>query len=162
MIPMLFTRIAVRCRLAATRFRIAARRLRGVRNAEAQIEWDSVRAPLLDDDIVLQSPTHLWLRDLTRAVHPVRLCRHHPRVANRLAKAWHDPRRAERLLHDLLFDRRPFWRGFEPRITQEIDRLYRYNAGRLNPLLRAPAAADAATVSAAQPARRMRLPQLPG
>jgi hypothetical protein len=83
-------------------------------------------------------------------------------VANRLAKAWHDPRRAERLLHDLLFDRRPFRRGFEPRITQEIDRLYRYNAGRLNPLLRAPAAADAATVSAAQPARRMRLPQLPG
>lgn len=161
MIPMLFTRIAARCRLAATRVRIAARRLRGMRNAEEQVAWDSVRAPLMDDDVVLQSPTHIWLRDLSRAVHPVRLCRHHPRLANRLAKAWRDPRRAERLLHDLIFDRRPFRRGFEPRIAQEIDRLYRYNAGRLNPLLRAPAAAAAASAPVTQPGRRIQLPQLP-
>lgn len=133
-----------RLKLLATRVRLAFVRLRGERDVEAQVDWETVRAPLADHDVVLQSPTHLWLRDLSRAVHPVQLCRHHPRVANRIAKAWHDPKRAERLLHDLIFDRRQIRRGFPPRIAQEIDRLYRYNAGRLNPLLRPQAAAGAA------------------
>lgn len=106
------------------------------RHGDHAVDWPTVRAPLADDDVVLQSPTHLWLRDLSRAVHPTQLCRHHPRVANRIACTWHDPRRAERLLHDLLNDRRGNRRGFPPRIADEIDRLYRHNAGRVNPMLR--------------------------
>lgn len=100
------------------------------------IDWQPLRAPPIDDDVVLQSPTHWWLRDVPRAVHPTQLCRHHPRVANRIAKHWLDPKRTERLLHDLMVDRRGNRRGFPPRIAEEIDRLYRHNAGRLNPLLR--------------------------
>lgn len=138
-----------RLKLLAARVRVAATKLAGRRDAESQVDWETVRAPLGDADVVLQSPTHLWLRDLSRAVHPVQLCRHHPRVANRIAKAWHDPKRADRLLHDLIFDRRAIRRGFPPRIAQEIDRLYRYNAGRLNPLLRAPSPAAASPLAPA-------------
>lgn len=107
-----------------------------LRHGAQAVHWPEVRAPLVDDDVVLQSPTHLWLRDLSRAVHPTQLCRHHPRVANRIACAWHDPKRADRLLSDLMVDRRGTRRGFPPRIMAEIDRLYRYNAGRINPMLR--------------------------
>ena len=148
-----------RLKLVATRARLVFVRLAGQRDVDAQVDWKTVRAPLADNDVVLLSPTHLWLHDLSRAVHPVQLCRHHPRVANRIAKAWHDPKRAERLLHDLIFDRRQIRRGFPPRIAHEIDRLYRYNAGRLNPLLRpqttagAPAQARAARQVVAAPAQ---------
>jgi hypothetical protein len=107
-----------------------------LRRRNYAIDWRRLRGPLVDDDVVLQSPTHLWLRDLSRAVHPTRLCRHHPRIANRIAKHWPDPKRTEKLLHDLMVDRRGNRRGFPPRIAEEIDRLYRHNAGRLNPMLR--------------------------
>lgn len=106
------------------------------RYRKRSIDWQPLRDPPVADDVVLQSPTHLWLRDLSRAVHPTQLCRHHPRIANRIAKHWADPRRTEKLLHDLMVDRRGNRRGFPARIADEIDRLYRYNAGRLNPMLR--------------------------
>lgn len=147
-----------RLKLLVTRARVTAGKLRGQRNVEASVDWQTVRAPLADADVVLQSPTHVWLRDLSRAVHPVQLCRHHPRVANRIAKAWPDPKRAEKLLHDLIFDRRAVRRGFPPRIAQEIDRLYRYNAGRLNPMLRPPAPA---VVSPLAPVARRVVPSVP-
>lgn len=157
---MLFARVTARCRLAMMRVRLALQQLSGARQAESDVAWDSVRAPLGDDDVVLQSPTHYWLRDLSRAVHPLQLCRHHPRVANRIAKAWRDPRRTERVLHDLIFDRRPLRRGFEPRVAQEIDRLYRYNAARLNPMLR-PTTSRLPADAAMAPARRVSMPPLP-
>jgi hypothetical protein len=148
-----------RIKLIATRARVAAFKLGGRPDAESRVEWQNVRAPLADADVVLQSPTHVWLRDLSRAVHPVQLCRHHPRVANRIAIAWHDPKRTDKLLHDLIFDRRAVRRGFPPRIALEIDRLYRYNAGRLNPLLRAPAPA---VVSPLAPVARRVVPAATG
>lgn len=126
---MIASSLVNRCRLLVTAFA-------AWRRGPQAVDWTSVRAPLGDDDVVLQSPTHKWLRDLSRAVHPTQLCRHHPRVANRIAKHWHDPRRSEKLLRDLMADRRGLRRGFPPRIVDEIDRLYRHNAGRLNPMLR--------------------------
>lgn len=94
------------------------------------MDWSPLRAPLDDDDVVLQSPTHHWLRSVPRAVHPVQLCRHYPRLGNRLALAWPDPRRTERLLMDLMIDSRGGRRGFAPRIATEIARLFAYNATR--------------------------------
>lgn len=126
---MLAARLIQRCRrLLATLFAFG-RRDRG-------IDWQPLRDPPIADDVVLQSPTHRWLRELSRSVHPTRLCRHHPRIANRIAQYWDDPRRTEKLLHDLMVDRRGNRRGFPSRIADEIDRLYRYNAARLNPMLR--------------------------
>lgn len=93
--------------------------------------WRQARAPLVDGDLVLQSETHHWLRGLSRAVHPVQLCRHYPRLANRLASTWRDAELTERLLQDLMIDRRGGRRGFAPRIAAEITRLHRYHAVRL-------------------------------
>ena len=94
------------------------------------------RAPLTDRDVVLQSHTHEWLRSMPRSVHPKQLCRHYPRVANNIALWWSDSQLTDRLLLDLMVDRRGLRRGFAPRIAGEIDRLYRYHATRMTRLLR--------------------------
>jgi hypothetical protein len=99
-------------------------------------DWEQTRAPLIDDDRVMQSHTHAWLRSIPNGVHPKQLCRHYPRIANRIAVQWHDLAAVDRLLTDLMVDRRGDRSGFTPRIRHEIDRLYRMHAKRMTPLLR--------------------------
>jgi hypothetical protein len=98
--------------------------------------WKPRRAPPVNADRALQSETHEWLRQIPRGLHPTQLCRHYPRLANRIALCWADPPQVARLLSDLMIDRRGHRRGFGPRINKEVDRLYRHNAERLTPLLR--------------------------
>jgi hypothetical protein len=97
------------------------------------LDWKMRRAPPLNADRALQSETHDWLRQIPRWLHPTQLCRHYPRLANRVARRWSDAPQVARLLSDLMIDRRGNRRGFAPRIRQEIERLYRYNAERMNP-----------------------------
>lgn len=114
-------------------------------------DWTMRRAPPTDAEIALQSDTHDWLRKTPRWLHPTQLCRHYPRLANRIARTWADAPQVARLLSDLMIDRRGNRHGFAPRIHKEIERLYRHNAERMNPLLRraplvvAPGAAPART-----------------
>jgi hypothetical protein len=106
-------------------------------------DWEQTRAPLIDDDRVMQSHTHAWLRSIPNGVHPKQLCRHYPRIANRIAVLWHDLPAVDRLLIDLMVDRRGNRSGFTPRIRHEIDRLYRVHAKRMTPLLRGRSGAPA-------------------
>lgn len=96
----------------------------------AAVDWVRLRAPMTDRDRVLLSPTHLWLRSIPTPLHPKRLCRFYPRVANRLAEAWEDHGRTDRLLDELLNDRRGMRRGFPERIMFELERLERFHARR--------------------------------
>ena len=96
----------------------------------ATADWARLRAPLTDRDRVLLSTTHVWLRSVPKPLHPKRLCRFYPRVANRLAEAWGDHERTDRLLDDLLNDRRGKRRGFPERIVLELERLERFHARR--------------------------------
>jgi hypothetical protein len=123
------------------------------------VDWSHTRAPLTDDDRVMQSPTHAWLRGIPNGVHPKQLCRHYPRIANRIATHWHDPQTVDRLLLDLMVDRRGNRMGFPPRIRQELDRLYNLHARRMTPLLRGRGAGVGVPVPrpAAEPSRRVRL-----
>ncbi len=105
-------------------------RARVATDADGSVDWARVRAPATDRDRVLLSPTHLWLRSIPTPLHPKRLCRFYPRVANRLAEAWDDPERTDRLLDELLNDRRGKRRGFPDRITMELQRLERFHARR--------------------------------
>lgn len=114
-----------------------------------RLDWKKRRAPLSSADRALQSLTHDWLRVIPRALHPIQLCRHYPRVANRIASCWADAPQVARLLADLLTDRRGGRAGFAPRIRAEIECLYRHNAERMNPLLRR------APLGAAQPEGRV-------
>ena len=93
-------------------------------------DWTRVRAPVPDRDRVLQSATHLWLRSIPTPLHPKRLCRYYPRVANRLAEAWEDAERTDRLFDELLNDRRGKRRGFPERIVMELQKLERLHARR--------------------------------
>jgi hypothetical protein len=46
-----------------------------------------------------------------------------PRVANRLAIAWPDPKAVQEVLDDVLIDRRGGRQGFPPAVQQELLRL---------------------------------------
>jgi hypothetical protein len=129
-------------------------RMRRKRHAD----WSQTRAPLIDDDRVMLSHTHAWLRSIPNGMHPKQLCRHYPRIANRIATSWADVPRVDRLLMDLMVDRRGNRMGFPPRIRQELDRLYGLHAKRMTPLLRGRVhAASPISRPAAEPPRRVRL-----
>jgi hypothetical protein len=123
------------------------------------VDWSQTRAPLTDHDRVMQSPTHAWLRGIPNGVHPKQLCRHYPRIANRIATHWHDLQTVDRLLLDLMVDRRGNRMGFPPRIRQELDRLYNLHARRMTPLLRGRGTGVGVPVPrpAAEASRRVRL-----
>ena len=126
-------------------------------------DWSHSRAAPIDDDRVMQSHTHGWLRGIPNGVHPKQLCRHYPRIANRIAVNWQHLHVVDRLLTDLMVDRRGDRKGFPPRIRQEIERLYGYHAKRMTPLLRGRAAIDEPPDPrmALEPARRLRLRTTP-
>ena len=121
-------------------------------------DWSQTRAPLVDDDRVMLSHTHSWLRRIPNGMHPKQLCRHYPRIANRIAISWPDVPAVDRLLLDLMVDRRGNRMGFPPRIRQELDRLYGLHAKRMTPLLRGRMhSVPLASRPAAEPARRVRV-----
>lgn len=128
------------------------------RQQRGRADWSQTRAPLIDDDRVMQSHTHAWLRGIPNGMHPKQLCRHYPRIANRIAVNWADVAAIDRLLMDLMVDRRGNRMGFPPRIRQEIDRLYGLHAKRMTPLLRGRVhATPPSSRPAMEPPRRVRL-----
>jgi hypothetical protein len=122
-------------------------------------DWSHSRAPVVDDDRVMQSHTHAWLRSIPNGIHPKQLCRHYPRVANRIAVNWQHLHVVDRMLTDLMVDRRGDRKGFPPRMREELERLYAYHAKRMTPLLRRGAAIDLPPDPrmALEPVRRVRL-----
>jgi len=113
---------------------------------------------MADDDRVMQSHTHAWLRSIPNGMHPKQLCRHYPRIANRIAVNWSDLPTVDRLLMDLMVDRRGNRMGFPPRIRHEIDRLYGLHAKRMTPLLRGrPHSLPPSSRPTLEPPRRVRL-----
>jgi len=95
-------------------------------------DWVRLRGPQRDQDRVLQSPTHVWLRRIPSAIHPKHLCRYYPRIANRLAVAWGDKVEVEEIFDDLLHDRRGQRKGFSERVRIEIERLQRFHQRKLH------------------------------
>jgi len=129
-----------------------------MRHTHHGADWSQTRAPLIDDDRVMLSHTHAWLRGIPNGMHPKQLCRHYPRIANRIATQWADVPVVDRLLTDLMVDRRGDRMGFPPRIRQEIDRLYGLHAKRMTPLLRGRVQTGSpVSRPAAEPPRRVRL-----
>lgn len=96
------------------------------------VDWMRMRSPQRDQDRVLQSPTHVWLRRIPSAIHPKHLCRYYPRIANRLAMAWGDKVEVEEIFADLLQDRRGQRKGFSERVRVEIERLQRFHQRKLH------------------------------
>lgn len=97
---------------------------------EVQTQWVEQRSPQRDTDRSLTSEAHNWLHIVPSGVHPKRLCRLHPRIANRLAMTWPDQVETEKLFEELLNDKRGNRRGFPPIVLNELRRLRELHRNR--------------------------------
>ena len=72
--------------------------------------WDEKSAEPLGDETV----------ELPESVRPKQLSLRYARVANRLCKAWSEPAKFDRLLDDLMIDRRGTRKGFPLQVATEL------------------------------------------
>ena len=71
----------------------------------------------------LKPHTLEWAERLPAGKRPHELMQRYPRVANRLALCWNDRALTNRLLEDLLVDRRGGRQGFPPLVRSELVRI---------------------------------------
>jgi hypothetical protein len=95
--------------------------------------WSRRRSPLRDSDRSLTSAAHIWLRTVPSGLHPKRLARLHPRIANLIAATWSDAEKTEALFDDLLTDHRGGRRGFPPVVMAELRQLQSLHRNRRRP-----------------------------
>jgi len=101
------------------------------RSAEAAARPSATsRAPVNAAPDALLPATSAWLRALPMRLKPLQLCNAYPRVANRIAFAWHDPTLVDGVFNELLLDNRGGRKGFPPGIAAEILRLHAYHEQR--------------------------------
>lgn len=84
---------------------------------------EAMRSPPNDTETTISRLVPRWLETLPAESRPAYLCAHFPRIANRLALCWQDPRLSARLLDDLLRDKRGNRRGFPPMALAELKSL---------------------------------------
>lgn len=82
--------------------------------------WEPVRRPGRVEDRVLLRDTQQWLGSLPRGVRPVALPQKYARIANELARLWHDEAALHDYLEDLLVDRRGGRQGFPALVQEEL------------------------------------------
>lgn len=93
-----------------------------VRNERAALEqlvdWSRIRRPRPLDRLL--PDTIEWGNRLPADIRPTQLMSQYPRVANRLAIAWQDPKAVADVFDDVLVDRRGGRRGFPPVAQAEL------------------------------------------
>lgn len=94
----------------------------------ASLSLSSRRA---DADQVLLSHAHFWLRRIPSSLHPKRLCRVHPGLANRLAARWDDDGARNRLLAELIAAAHDGGLDDAARVLDELRRLEQWAHKRI-------------------------------
>ncbi len=74
----------------------------------------------------LSDEADAWMAELPESVRPRQLAFRYARLANRLAEIWNDPAKCERLLDDLMTDRRGGRKGFPIAIASELATLHEH------------------------------------
>ena len=74
----------------------------------------------------LSDEASAWMAELPESVRPRQLAIRYARVANRLAEIWNDQVKCERLLDDLMTDRRGGRKGFPLAIASELGTLHEH------------------------------------
>jgi hypothetical protein len=87
--------------------------------------WEQRRHKPLPSDRALTGATIDWVLALPPSLRPRQLCEQFPRVANAIATAWVDRAERDRVLDDLLIDRRGRRRGFPVSVVREVEALRR-------------------------------------
>lgn len=80
--------------------------------------WDEKRSQTLAEP--LGDEANAWIAELPESVRPNQLALRYPRLANRLCKAWSEPAKFDRLLDDLMIDRRGTRKGFPLQVANEL------------------------------------------
>jgi len=88
---------------------------------EPIIDWTRVRRARPLDRLL--PATQRWANSLAKQEKPIQLMKMYPRIANRLAFAWDDPKAVQDVLDDVLIDRRGGRQGFPPVVQAELIRL---------------------------------------
>jgi hypothetical protein len=83
-------------------------------------DWTALRSPAQADALELGSHAFNWLAALPAAARPTALARHYPRIVNRVAELWSQPRQCERYLDELMLDRRGDRKGFASAVASEL------------------------------------------
>lgn len=96
-------------------------------------DWSKERAPVREHDLRLSELAQRWLGELPRDLAPNELAKEFPRIANRLALCWDDPKLAAAVFDLLLTDKRHGRRGFPRAIDQELRALRVHAKARLVP-----------------------------
>jgi hypothetical protein len=105
--------------------RIARGAARGFETAPGRVR--GCPAGLLDNAAVR------LLEGLPADLRLVALRGHYPRLLNRIAAAWSDPRRFDRLIDELLIDDRPNRQGFPFEVVRELTELREHYFATVQP-----------------------------
>ena len=86
--------------------------------------WTEKRTATPDE--ALSDAASAWMAELPDAIRPRQLALRYARLANRIAELWSDPVKCERLLDDLMTDRRGGRKGFPLAIASELATLHEH------------------------------------
>lgn len=98
----------------------AARRASTRRDETLQTDWADTRSPPSQFDLTLLPLTEEWMASLPRWAQPKALAERHRRLTNRLALCWSDTALAERVLDELIVDKRGGRQGFSVEVAAEL------------------------------------------
>ena len=94
-------------------------------------DWRTKRTPTPSEP--LSDEANAWIASLPESVRPRQLALRYARLANRLCKAWPHRAQCERLLDELMIDRRGGRKGFPLAIANELatlrDHYFRMHRG---------------------------------
>lgn len=91
----------------------------GVRKAE-QPDWNNRRSAPSPYDAALNVAAAAWMKLLPDAVAPRETAQRYPRIVNRIARYWDEPRMLDPIFDDLLHDRRGGRKGFPAPVASEL------------------------------------------
>jgi hypothetical protein len=86
--------------------------------------WEEKRTQSVPEP--LSDEASAWMAELPESIRPRQLALRYARLANRLCKAWQEPVKCERLLDDLMMDRRGGRKGFPLQVANELATLRDY------------------------------------
>ena len=95
-------------------------------NVTTQVDYSKRRHQPEKDDVELSAAGLTWLASIEQPARPIKLAAAFPRIVNRMAKLWKQPREMDRYFEELLADTRGNRQGFPLKILMELSTLNDY------------------------------------
>src|SRR5258708_39146456 len=95
-------------------------------NAAMPMDYSKRRHQPEKDDLELSAAGLTWLASIEQPARPIKLAAAFPRIVNRMAKLWKQPREMDRYFEERLADTPGNRKGFAPNILMELTTLKDY------------------------------------